>query len=110
MIDWERVCELRDEIGAEDFAEVAQLFLEETDAVIKNIKKDTTPQAIEAALHFLKGSALNLGFSKLAALCQTGEKAAASGQSGGIDLGMVVTAYEQSKIAFAAGKQAEDAA
>ncbi len=27
MIDWTRVEELRDEIGPEDFAEVAELFL-----------------------------------------------------------------------------------
>jgi hypothetical protein len=29
MIDWDRVQELRDEIGAEAFGEVVELFLEE---------------------------------------------------------------------------------
>ena len=29
MIDWQRVNELRDEVGAEDFEEVVDLFLEE---------------------------------------------------------------------------------
>ena len=29
MIDWARVSELRDEVGAEDFDEVVELFLEE---------------------------------------------------------------------------------
>ena len=29
MIDWPRVKELKDEIGAEDFGEVVDLFLEE---------------------------------------------------------------------------------
>ncbi|MGB3281048.1 MAG: Hpt domain-containing protein [Pseudorhodobacter sp.] len=110
MIDWERVRELRDEIGCDDFAEVVQLFLEETDEVSENIGQDSTPQAIESALHFLKGSALNLGFRDLAALCQIGEKAAASGQSASIDLAQVVRVYESSKAAFAAGQNAEDAA
>lgn len=110
MIDWNRVRELRDEIGNEDFAEVVQIFLEETDEVSKNIGKESTPQSIESALHFLKGSALNLGFKDLATVCQSSEKAAASGQSDSIDLAQVVKVYERSKIAFAAGQNAEDAA
>lgn len=110
MIDWGRVHELRDEIGAEDFAEVVQLFLEESDNVTKNMGKDRTPQALESALHFLKGSALNLGFKDLAALCQIDEKAAAAGQCDRIDLVHVVAIYEKSKIAFNAGQKAETAA
>ena len=34
MIDWARVSELRDEVGAEDFDEVVELFLEEVDEAI----------------------------------------------------------------------------
>lgn len=110
MIDWDRVNELRNEIGAADFDEVAQLFLEETDEVIANINRDKSTQAVESALHFLKGSALNLGFCKLAALCQTGEKAAAAGDYGHIDLPAVIAVYEASKLAFETGQNAEDAA
>lgn len=110
MIDWGRVCELRDEIGAEDFAEVVQLFLEEADEVAENIGSNKSPQAIESALHFLKGSALNLGFRELAALCQIGEKAAAAGKCDNIDLAQVVALYERSKITFTAGQNAESAA
>jgi HPt (histidine-containing phosphotransfer) domain-containing protein len=110
MIDWDRVCELRDEIGTEDFAEVVQLFLEETDEVAKKIGKDRDPQALESELHFLKGSALNLGFRDLAALCQIGEKAAATGQGANVDLAKVVAVYEKSKATFAAGQNAENAA
>lgn len=110
MIDWGRVCELRDEIGAEDFAEVVQLFLEEADEVAENIGSNKSPQAIESALHFLKGSALNLGFRELAALCQIGEKAAAAGKCDNIDLAQVAALYERSKITFTAGQNAEDAA
>ena len=35
MIDWERVSELIDEIGAEDFGEVVELFLDEVDNAIQ---------------------------------------------------------------------------
>lgn len=110
MIDWNRVIELRNEIGADDFDEVAQLFLEETDEVIASIGSDRSAQAIESALHFLKGSALNLGFRKLAALCQSGEKAAASGDYDSIDIAALIAVYEASKHAFDAGQEAEDAA
>jgi HPt (histidine-containing phosphotransfer) domain-containing protein len=110
MIDWGRVRELRDEIGAEDFAEVVELFLEEADEVAVKLSAAKTPQEIESALHFLKGSALNLGFQDLAAVCQTGEKAAAAQQIDHIDLRQVVSVYEKSKATFAAGQSTEDAA
>lgn len=110
MIDWQRVRELRDEIGEDDFGEVVDLFLEEADEVAAKIPALTAADQIESALHFLKGSALNLGFKEFAALCQAGEKAAAMGDVASIDLARVVTVYEASKRAFANGQAAEDAA
>ncbi len=44
---------------------------------------------LEAELHFLKGSALNLGFADLAALCQDGEKRRGIGRSS-VDLDAVL--------------------
>ena len=38
MIDWARVSELRDEVGAEDFDEVVELFLEEVDEAIAALR------------------------------------------------------------------------
>ena len=35
MIDWTRVSELRDEIGAEDFGDVVEIFLEEVEAEVE---------------------------------------------------------------------------
>lgn len=110
MIDWGRVRELRNEIGADDFDEVVQLFLEETDEVAATLAKNQSPQAIESALHFLKGSALNLGFRKLAEMCQAGERAAAAGNCLSINIDKVVEVYAASKRAFEAGQRAEDAA
>jgi len=103
MIDWTRVRELKDEIGEEDFDEVAEMFIAEVDEVIDRLKAAPDPARYEADLHFIKSSALNLGFSDLSALCQTGERQAAGGDTDGVDLGAVFTTYDASKAAFLAG-------
>lgn len=107
MIDWMRVTELRTEIGAEDFTEVVDLFLEEVDAGMAELGSD--PDHLEEQLHALKGSALNLGFSDFAALCQAGETRAASGQ-GDIDLDALRATYDVSMTAFLEGLAARYAA
>jgi HPt (histidine-containing phosphotransfer) domain-containing protein len=102
MIDWDRLNELRSEIGDDDFAEVVELFLLEADEVIARISVSSGPATLEADLHFLKGAALNLGFRAFAALCQVGEKRAAAGRCD-IDLGPVTDCYQQSKTALLKG-------
>ena len=101
MIDWERVKELRGEIGLDDFAEVAAMFLDEADEVIARLSADGGSMKVEADLHFLKGAALNLGFSALSGLCQDGERRAAGGDVS-VDLEAVRQTYAGSKAAFAA--------
>ncbi|WP_442970022.1 hypothetical protein [Roseovarius sp. ZX-A-9] len=44
MIDWSRVAELRSEIGAEDFDEVVELFLEEVEAEISVLRAGCPPK------------------------------------------------------------------
>jgi HPt (histidine-containing phosphotransfer) domain-containing protein len=56
---------------------------------------------LEADLHFLKGSALNLGFRHLAALCGAGEKRAAVGAA--VDVAEVAESFAASRQAFVAG-------
>ena len=102
MIDWDRVRELRGEIGAEDFGEVATMFLEEADEAVARLLPGLTAEAMEADLHYLKGAALNLGFVTLSALCQEGERKAASGDTS-VDLLAVRNAYLASKAAFEGG-------
>jgi HPt (histidine-containing phosphotransfer) domain-containing protein len=97
MIRWERVNELRDEVGADDFKEVVDLFLEEVEEVIERLRDSPDPTRFEEDFHFLKGSALNLGFGALGDLCQTGER-----QPGAVDLASVVATYEASKAEFMA--------
>lgn len=96
MIDWGRVRDLKSEIGAADFAEVIALFLEESEEVIGRISTGQGARQLELDLHFLKGAALNLGFSQLASLCQDGERRAAAGLTD-VDLGAVRAAYAVSR-------------
>lgn len=110
MIDWNRVTELRDEIGAEDFADVVELFLEEVESEIATLKTCCGQDQLESKLHFLKGSALNLGFSTFSQLCQSGETAAASGAFDRIDLPATLDSYAASKTIFINGLARLDAA
>lgn len=94
MILWSRVNELRDEVGPEDFKEVIDRF-----------RGDTDRGQLEQDLHFLKGSALNLGFAEFSDMCQSGERLAAAGKADTVDLAAIVDSYDRSKIAFFDGLQ-----
>ncbi|MFE3838291.1 Hpt domain-containing protein [Pseudogemmobacter sonorensis] len=76
MIDRDRLDELHEEIGEDDLGSVVSVFLDETDEVISGLGPGLSAAELEAQLHFLKGSALNLGLRAFAALCQQGERAA----------------------------------
>jgi HPt (histidine-containing phosphotransfer) domain-containing protein len=101
MMDWDRVRELRSEIGPEDFDEVVSLFLEEADEAIARLSVSNGAKALAADLHFLKGAALNLGFASLSALCQDGERRAAAGDVSA-DLDAVRAAYAACRAEFEA--------
>jgi HPt (histidine-containing phosphotransfer) domain-containing protein len=103
MIDWGRVNELRAELGGEDFSEVVALFLEEGDELAGKLRAGISAAAVEEDLHFLKGSALNLGLGRLARLCQDGERLAAKGEGEAVDLHEVAEVWDRSKAEFLAG-------
>ena len=103
MIDWKRVEELRTEIGPDGFAEVAEMFLEEAEATVQTLVSGPLPEEVEGQLHFLKGSALNLGLSDLAAICQTGERKAAMGRAAEVDTAAVAAVYHVSREALLDG-------
>lgn len=100
MIDWERVNELRDEVGIEDFREVVQMFLEEVEGVMVRLIAVPDTATFEEDMHFLKGSALNLGFAHFCNLCAGGEKAAKNGMADAICLDDILESYAASKSAF----------
>lgn len=103
MIDWSRVEELRSEIGSEGLAEIVELFLDEVEGVVMRLMSAPDPAVLEQDLHFLKGSAWNLGFAEFGALCQDGERRAADGRGAEVDVGLVVDCYGASKAVFMAG-------
>ena len=97
MIDWGRIEELRSEVGDEDFAEIAELFLGEIAEAVEELPALTDPAARSDALHGMKGSAMNLGFTTLAQLCAQGEKAPDS-----VDLPKLSDLLGQSVVAMRA--------
>ncbi|SFU13916.1 Hpt domain-containing protein [Sedimentitalea nanhaiensis] len=100
MIDWSRVIELRAEVGAEDFDEVIELFLEEVGEVIDRLQQGPDPENLEQDLHFLKGSALSLGFKTFSVLCQDGERKSAQGLAETVNVEQIVTEFDASKTVF----------
>ena len=102
MIDWTRVNELKEEVGPEDFEEVVELFLEEVDETMATIESGISADSAEEQMHFLKGSAMNLGFANLGALCSAGEVAAKGGAPDQIDVPAILDCYANSKAEFIA--------
>ena len=103
MILWSRVCELHDEVGAENFNEVVDLFLDEVGEVIARMQGDYDRAGLEQDLHFLRGSALSLGFQAFSDVCQQGERRAAAGQAAEVDISVVFDVFNRSRGLFVAG-------
>lgn len=102
MIDWEQVKILRDEVGTSSFDEIVALFIEEVEDVITRLRADPNPETLGDDLHFLKGSAMNLGFDAFSDACQQGESATALGDSERVDLASIFSSYDTSKSQFMA--------
>ncbi|WP_425044999.1 Hpt domain-containing protein [Primorskyibacter sp. S87] len=107
MIDWDRVQELKDEVGSDDFAEVVDLFLEEVQDVIDRLEALSDRAKLEQDLHFLKGSALNLGFNDFSALCQDGERLSSESRASEVDLPSIIECYTLSRDCFMSGLNGE---
>ncbi|MBB3994117.1 HPt (histidine-containing phosphotransfer) domain-containing protein [Sulfitobacter undariae] len=103
MIDWKRIKVLQDEIGKDDFPDIVEIFVEEVDEIIQSIGGAPDLETLGDTLHALKGSALNLGFSAFADLCQQGELRAADGGAQDVSLAPILQCYAQSKDIFLAG-------
>jgi len=97
MIDWGRLNTLRDEVGEEDFEEVVDLFLDEVESVIDRLTTSQATGQLEVDLHFLKGSAMSLGFRGFANLCQDGETLSGQGKSAEVAVQPIVDCYHHSK-------------
>jgi HPt (histidine-containing phosphotransfer) domain-containing protein len=102
MIDWDRIRALREEVGPEDFDEVVELFLMEVDAEIDALHSIEREGGLGEKLHFLKGSAMNLGFSDFSSLCQAGESRLSEDRAAPIDLEAILASYRASRDQFLA--------
>ena len=104
MIDWGRVRDLRNDMGAEDFDEVAGLFTAEVEETLAALDPAAPAGDLARQLHALKGSALNLGFADLARLCAAAEMQARAGQAAAVPVPEIRAIYRASKTAFLAGE------
>ena len=99
MINTARIQELKDEVGEDDLFEVIELFCEEVEEVLAEL--DTTPpQQMPALLHFLKGSALNIGLDAVSALCKAEELRLKDDQSATVAVDAIRETYAASKAAL----------
>lgn len=99
MIDWARVKELKEDIGDDDFAEVVDIFTEEIEASLEEMAQ-RFPQNLAEDLHFLKGSAANIGFDLMYKTCTECEKNTAK-----VDINTLSTLYFDSKSELLSGLQ-----
>ena len=55
MIEWQRTLELREEVGAEVFSEIFDIFLEESKSTLEQLSLEDQA-TLKAQIHFMKGS------------------------------------------------------
>lgn len=99
MIDWERLAEVREEVGEDDFDEIIELFLEEVEETLAQLHQTQNLTTTRALLHSLRGSALNMGFENFAQVCGRGEKPAEQ-QAAAVDTANIEEYYQTSKRQF----------
>lgn len=103
MIDWTHIKSLWEDIGAEDFEDVVEIFIDEVAQIIERLRVAPQLEMLGEDLHAVKGSALNLGFTTFADLCQAGETLAAQGRAGEVELAPIFDSFEISKASFLSG-------
>jgi histidine phosphotransfer protein HptB len=100
MIDWAQLDGLQQDMG-DGFDELVEVFLDEMDAALSGLDGAASPARMAADMHFLKGSALNLGLSAFAACCAEAEGRAGRGEA--VDPAAIRSAYAESRAAFLRG-------
>lgn len=90
-IDTDRLTALRDDIGAEEFADVVMLFFAEIGEKLDQMRMGERALSADD-FHFLRGSAANLGFIAMVSACERAEAACMAG--GTPDLAAVRNSYE----------------
>ncbi len=99
MLDWNRINELRGEVGDDEFQLILELLLDEVEGAMMRLSPGD-PLRLETHLHFLKGCAWNLGFADFGNLCDEAERRVAGSRSADISIDSLLVSYSQSKQAL----------
>lgn len=99
MINWNRIEELKEEVGKEDLAEVLGLFCEEVEESLSSLSAGDIA-GLKGQLHFLKGSALNIGLDQVSTLCRDAEQALANDPDFAPPIDAIRNAYENARAAL----------
>lgn len=108
MLDWDRINELRHEVGEDEFQLILELSLDEVEGVLMQLSRQDALR-LETNLHFLKGCAWNLGLSRFGNLCDEGERRAAEGLAPEVCFEALMQSYSDSKQALRRGMDAQPA-
>lgn len=102
MIDWEQIRQLEEDMGAEDLGDIVEVFLSEVEAALSDVARNppTEPEDMAARMHFLKGSAYNLGFEAFGSYCAKAEEAAHAGNTSEVSVTKARRLYSESKEIF----------
>ncbi|MBT8458915.1 MAG: Hpt domain-containing protein [Boseongicola sp.] len=101
MIDWDRVLELKSEVGEDVFGEIIEMFFEEVREALNELSQ-VRGNALEERLHFIKGCALNIGLREVSELCRIAESSTRDSASDTINLEDIRRAFENSVVQFRA--------
>ena len=96
MLDWNRIRELRSEVGDDEFTLIVELFLDEVEGVIMRLSCKDRRRLVND-LHFLKDCAWTLGWQGLGDLCEAGEQLAITGAFRPPQLDEILDCYATSK-------------
>ena len=103
MIDWARINELKGEVGEDAVAEVVEIFFEEVDDAMAALGSAATPDSLADALHFLKGSAQNVGMTDVSDACAAQEGEVRAGNRTVADLSTIRSALNTARSDLMAG-------
>ncbi|MBQ0716132.1 MAG: Hpt domain-containing protein [Sulfitobacter litoralis] len=100
LIDWEQITLLNDAVGPNAFEEIIVVFFLEVEEAKYKLRDSRPTKTTRDTLHFVKGSALSLGFIAFSEYCLRAEKELALGNPMQPVLEDLFMIYEESKLQF----------
>lgn len=100
MIDWKVSTELYQDVGPDLYAEIISVMKQEAAQRLSSL--GATDRNLAYDLYMLKGLALNMGFTNMSALCETGEIAENSNDKLPRYIDKIRACFDASNQAFSA--------